>query len=465
MLSDGFESVHLTFVQRFEFPHPVLLPEKFREIGILRKEKEYEFLLDPVCANEEIDSMEKKNFGEIGIIKPIRNIESQKDTFWRYFIYEEHKSKPTQDMELPYYPFQIIPRELNLKENRNKIEEIMDMKIIDSKMNAQVRLFPCGIGTVHLYLYLKPKELDADRLLRLTSDPTNIRILCEDSQGKQEKHAFEFFNYLVNKTMDHMFDKNLTRTIYGYFLLFNFQGKGFEALSKDDIEDFSRILRNKWYATKRKRDSPKKKQYRRIIERDNLDRTENGLDYIFISPKTAILFIDEGIRDIGHLRILKGRRCFRSHFLNILEMAYNSEWFFEYYNSHFKWILEEIKAEKVGKSLLDYIKKVSNPNVFPERLYKTIERSLLSIPKKLSLRDEFFSNIFWYAADVMNLGPLAAQMNTNLDRVYEEALKRNIQLDFLKGIYGEVKWWVSTLLPSIPDLLGSSAKKGEKKSV
>lgn len=465
MLSGGFESVHLTFIQRFEFPQPVFLPEKFEEGDTDTKEKTFEFFLDPILMNEEIYFMRERNLDDIGIIKPIKNIKSQKDSFWKEFAYKKRGEKLTEGSRLPYYPFQIFPDKWNLKEDRSHIEEVTGMKIIDSKVNAQMRLFPCGIGTVHLYLYLKPRELNADQLLRITSKPPNIRVSYTDFQKRWKKTVLEFFNHFVNRTMGQIFKRPSNKVINGYFLLFNFQGRGFETLSEDVVEDFEKVLENRSYIRKKEKYSSEV-EFRRIIEEKNLDRSYNGVDYVFISPKTAILFIDEGIRDIEHFRVLKGRRCLRGHFMNILEMAYNLEWLIRYYDSHFEWILEELEAERIKKSLRDRLRKTKKPNILEDQVYKTLGSSVLSIPKKLEQIDEFYSKIFKHSIAVMNLGPQLTKMKSNLDQVYQQAAKRNVQVGLLDGVYKELKWWAKAVIPKFPDLTGTSGEKGkEEKSV
>ena len=96
MLSEGFESIHLTFIQRFEFPEPVFFPKRFKKSGSILKRSEYEFLSNPDLMNKMINSMKEKSLPGIGTIKPIKNIKTQKDNFWEYFVYKNFGRKITK---------------------------------------------------------------------------------------------------------------------------------------------------------------------------------------------------------------------------------------------------------------------------------------------------------------------------------------------------------------------------------
>jgi hypothetical protein len=423
MLSDGFESVHLAFIKRFEFPEPVFYPEKLKRGRAFSKKGDYRFFCDPDSMNKQINAMEKTEL-PVGIMKPIKNLNIPKDNYWRPFRYKEMNVRLTKRLELPYYPFQVIPSNVGLTIDRGKIESITGMDIIDSKVDAQIRLFPPGIGTVHLYLYINPKDLDTENLLKLTRDPRCIRI----SSQKGEKNIFEFFNSFINMVMNHLSERKYNRDIPGYFLLFNFQGKGIASLSQEDMEDFSEILQN----------SPSKKM-RKITEKDNCAGSKTDTDLMFISKKTAILFVDEGIRNLGHPRILKGRKCFRTHFLNTLEMAYNVEWLLKHYDEYLRSILCELEKVPLAKGAQDKMKQVMTANIFDPCIYSTLVRSVLPIRENLSKISGFYAKIFDHAAAVMGVPSLVNALNTATEQLYEKASKWDVQGEFFKKVYAEVK--------------------------
>lgn len=423
MLSDRFESVHLAFMKRFEFPEPVFYPEKLKRGGILSKKDDYRFFCNPDDMNKRINAMEKSEL-PLGIMKPIKNLNIPKDNYWRPFRYKELRPRLTKRPELPYYPFQVIPCNLGLTIDRGNIESITGMDVIDSKVNAQIRLFPPGIGTAHLYLYINPKKLDADNLLKLTSDPRCIRV----SSRKGEKNIFEFFNSFINMVMNHISERKYNRDIPGYFLLFNFQGKGVASLSQEDKKELFMVLHNRY-----------QEEGKPITEEDNCAGTKTDTDLIFMSEKTAILFIDEGIRNLGHQRILKGRKCFRTHFLNTVEMAYNSEWLLKHYTERLERILNELMLVPIAKGAQDRVNQIMTANIFDPCIYSTLVRSVLCIRDNLGKTSEFYARIFDHAASIMDVPSRADKLNTTVEQLHEKASEWKVQEEFFKKVYEEVK--------------------------
>jgi len=426
MLSDKFESVHLVFIKRFEFPEPVFCPGELKGGGILSKKDDYRFFSDPNAMNKQINSMERTET-PVGILKPIKNLNIPKDNFWRPFRYEELGPRLTHRRELPYYPFQVIPDQSRLSIDKKYLKKITGMDITDSKVNAQIRLFPPGIGTAHLYLYMNSKELDTEKLLKLTSDPRSIRI----SFYKKERNLFEFFNSFINMTMNHISERKHNRDIPGYFLLFNFQGKGPSSLSEDIAEDFSQVLQN--------RSPSQKRTLRRITGEDNCAGSKTETDFIFITPRTAILSVDEGIRSLGHARILKGRRCFRTHFLNTVEMAYNSGWLLKYYTDHVTKVLHELESVPIGRGARDKVNQIMTANVFDPCVYSTLIRSVLPIQENLKKISTFYAAIFGHAATMMKIPSLTAALDACTTHLYEKAKEWKVQEEFFKKVYSEMK--------------------------
>ena len=425
MLYDKFESVHLAFVKRFEFPEPVFCPEKLRRGKIFSKRDDFRFFCNPRAMNKKINSMEKTEL-PVGILKPIKNLSIPKDNFWRPFKYNELGPQLTQRRELPYYPFQVIPNQQKVGIDKEYIKKVTGMDIVDAKVDAQIRLFPPGVGTAHFYLYVKPRELHTDQLLQLTSDPRSIRV---SFQGK-EKNIFEFFNSFINMTVNHISERKQPRDIPGYFLLFNFQGKGPSSLSEDVLKDLSRILQNL---------PPSRKGEIGISEEDNRAGRKTDADLIFITPRTAILFVDEGIRSLGHVRLLKGRRCFRTHFLSTVEMAYTSEWLLRYYNEHLKKILLELKNVPIGKGALDKVRQIMVANIFDPCMYSTLIRSILPIRENLSKTSMFYAQVFDHAATAMGISSRTAELVSTTEQLYEKASEWNMQEEFFKKIYKELE--------------------------
>lgn len=426
MLSKGFDAAHLTFIQRFEFPEPVFFPESLKRSGFfIFKKEEYGYLSNPILLISAMESMMKDDLGEIGVIKPVKNLKTGKDNFWQEFSYHDVGAL-TGLSELPYYPFQIIPEKLKLKEDRDYIEAITGMKIADSKMDTQIRLFPCGVGTAHLYLYIKPEQMDAEKLVRLTSSPKNIRII---QKGKR-KDAYQFFNDFVNMVMNRISNRKTgrSRIIRGYYLLVNLQGRGLEKLSREDAEDFSRILENRI-------DYSGEKDIKEIVKRKDLKKKRREKDYIFVSPKTAILFADEEIRSIGHDKILKGRRCFRGHVLNTLEMAYNMEHLLRLYSSFLDRRLKELIALEMKRTPLDKLRKAMITTVFDDRVYKTLVYTIIPLRENLIITGRLYAKIFRNAFIAMNLGKSLNEMRYKMNCLYEKAREWNAPSELLEVLY------------------------------
>ncbi len=441
MLSDAFEAVHLAFIKRFEFPEPVFCPEKLKRGKIFSKEG-CRFFCDPNEINKRINSLDKVQL-PVGILKPIKNLKIPEDNFWKPFRYEELGPQLTHRRELPYYPFQVLPDQTTVSIDEGSIKKITGMDIVDVKVNAQIRLFPPGIGTAHVYLYLKSKALDTDQLLNLTSDPRSIRIAFH---GKK-KNLFKFFNSFINMTVNHISEREHARDIPGYFLLFNFQGKGPESLSAEIAEDLSKILQNR---------SPLRKgEVKRITEEDNFAGRKTDADLIFLSDRTAVLFVDEGIRSLGHSRILKGRRCFRTHFLNTVEMAYNTQWLLTYYTDYLNKMLHEVESVSIGKGARDRIKQIMVANIFDPCIYSTLIRTILPIHNNLKKISTFYADVFAQAAAALKIPALRAALEAPTKKLYEKASEWKVQEEFFKKVYEELApLVVSPLGGGVERLLG-----------
>lgn len=94
-------------------------------------------------------------------------------------------------------------------------------------------------------------------------------------------------------------------------------------------------------------------------------------DLIIVSKKVGIIYVDKGLKKI-HKRILKGRRCFRTHFINAVELAYVTDLLIKEYNNYFNRILEEIETLQLDKSWPSKFKQLMTANILEPCAYSTL---------------------------------------------------------------------------------------------
>ena len=78
-------------------------------------------------------------------------------------------------------------------------------------------------------------------------------------------------------------------------------------------------------------------------------------------------------------------------------------------------------------------------NIFDPCIYSTLIRSILVMQKNLDQISEFYARIFDFASNIMGIPSLARELDNITKKMYDEALKWNVQEEFLRKIYSEIK--------------------------
>jgi hypothetical protein len=428
------EAINLTFIKRFKFPEPVFSPDNLvgslggKFIGKL----DCRFLSNQDQINQRINKMKKLEIKKGWVLKPIKNLNIPEDNFWRPFKYEAASIHLIGKQELPFYPFQVIVDD-GIKIERGKLESVIQSKIIDYKVNIQARIYPPGVGTAHLYLYLKPTSLNLDSINSLFN-PENILINYKHDYVDVNDYFFNFINSLVGKLVKE--PSQFSRDVSGLYKVINFQGDSLPL--NQNLNSLSKILSGL--------SSPSDSNV--MIQRDKL--TKNRLagkgkneDILIISNRAAMLYVDEYLKN-KRSKILKGRRCFRNHFINAIELAYATDTLLDIYYDHFEKIRRQIDALRFDKSVTAKVNSLLTTNLLDPCIYLTLKYSLLNVHEKLEI--PWTAHVFYQACKEFNINPKIEKTVEKIETLVQVAEKWNIQVDTAKKIYNEIKDWADKFI-------------------
>jgi hypothetical protein len=431
----GLNAVNLIFIKRFQFPEPV-----FNEKNLVKdkwsRETDFRFLANQDKMNRKIDHfddalVEIKNGC---LLKPIKNLYIPQDNFWRPFRQDYEQLRLARRRKLSFYPFQVICNdEIGL--NESKLEELIKTKIRDYKINVQARIFPPGAGTIHFALYLKLDGFDLDSINPLL-DLKNILIYYR----KKDMDVSSFFNSFTNSLTAKLTKKQQIRDINGFYTVVNFQGDSLP-LDQQTIIPLSKILSGKSCPNEEELEAQRGKIKNRV-------RGRYEEDLFIISKLASILYVDSGLKKI-HFKILKGRRCVRSHFINPIELAYVTDWLLQYYNDYFERILQVLYTVGADKSARAKVKKLLTTNILDLCAYSTLRYSILNVRKNLN-QIPLTINVYDQACKEFNIAPKIRKTLIITEKLFEEAKKWNIQVDMMRTIYTEIKDWVDMLGDFVP---------------
>jgi len=443
--ASGVDALNLIFIKRFRFPEPVFSPDDLvgglirgSPIGNWFKNQGCRFLSDPDKINKIIHKMNRYRIKEGWELKPIKNPHSSQDHFWKPFGYEPASIRRITQRKLLFYPFQVIVDD-KIDINKTKLENHVQSKISDYKINIQARLFPPGAGTVHLHLYLKPERLNLDSINPLF-DPKNILIIYED----KETDVYKFFNTFITSLVGNLVNTHqreaMSRDVDGLYTVVNFQGGSLPI--NQYLIPISEILAGK------SNPSEKEVEFHKNKLLDNKLKGRYKEDLFVVSNRAAILYVDQGIKKI-HSNILKGRRCARNHFIDAIELAYVTDWLMQEYNACFEDVLQQIDVHEIDKSLRAKVNKLLTTSILPPRAYATLMYSILTVPQNLN-------NIPW-TKDVYNQAFIEFDIVSKIEdtRKITETLFKiaedwNFQEDAMRTIYTEIKEWADKLDKLIP---------------
>lgn len=367
------DALNLTFIKRFEFLEPVFRPGNLvgSRMGRLIGKMDFKFLANPAQINQRINKNVRCEIKKGWILKPIKNLFIPEDNFWHSFKYEPTRNPLTNRERLPLFPFQVIFED-EIEIDKKKLERHIQSKINDYKINIQARLFPPGAITVHFYIYLKPDILDLDRINPLL-DPKNILIKYKHHK---KKDVFKCSNTIIKSLIEELVKNPQPNEIPGFYTVLNFQG---DLCPLDQyLIPLSKILTGKSDPSEKEVEVQRNK----IIKNRLKGRYEE--DLFIVSNRAAILYVDQGLKKI-HSKILKGRRCVRTHFINAIELAYVTDGLLQEYNNYFRNILQKIKTLKIDKRVRARKNKFFITNLLDPCAYSTLMYSILDVSQNLKI--------------------------------------------------------------------------------
>ena len=422
-----FDALHLTFIKRFEFFEPVFRPGNLvgSRIGRLRGKMDFRFLANPAQINQRINKNARYEIKKGWILKPIKNLFIPEDNFWHSFKYEPTGIPLTNRERLPLFPFQVI-FENEIEIDKKKLERHIQSKINDYKINIQARLFPPGAITVHFYIYLKPDILDLDFINPLL-DPKNILIKYKHHK---KKDVLKCSNTFIKSLIEKLVKNPQPNEIPGFYTVLNFQGD-FCPLDQYLIP-LSKILTGKSDPSEKEVEMQRNK----IIKNRLKGRYEE--DLFIVSNRAAILYVDQGLKKI-HSKILKGRRCVRSHFINAIELAYVTDGLLQGYNNYFRNILQVIKTHKIDKSVRSRKNKFFITNLLDPCAYSTLMYSILDVSQNLKIPRTNY--VYKQAYREFDLASKIEETSEITETLFKKAEEWNIPaLEMMKKIFNNMKF-------------------------
>lgn len=431
----NLDSLNLVFIKRFRLLEPVFWPDELVG-GFADKisgKPSFKFLSNPEEINQMINKNKRFKLKNNWICKPIKNLNIPQDNFWRPFKYQTEPISLTSRKRLPFYPFQIIPED-EIEINKNSLEKTLVSKIIDYKVNFQVRIYPPGAGTVLFYLYLEADKFNLDTINNII-DARNILVRYRD----KEINLHRFFNSVINSIVNEVVKVNSTREVEGIYTIINFQGS--ELNIDENLMQLSRILTGKPNPTNEEIEEEKNK-----LVKYKLGRYEEDLNAV--SKRLSIISIDQGLKENLRQSFTKGRRCFRNHFINALELAYVTDLLIKEYNKNFNKILEELDTLQTDRSLHAKVNQLFTANILDPCAYSTLRYTILKVPDNLDeLNNKLYKAVYCQAIREFET---SREFETNLKitgELFNTAKNWNIQAEMMKKIYDEIKDWTDKIMP------------------
>lgn len=297
--------VHLTIIKSFKLSEFIYSPRhikyKFRSLRDYKKVRK-------------LVKRRGINFRG-GHLSSVRNPFAPDDKFWVDFLPDSNiLLKP---LPLSLFPFRLQLDNLSVGPDEKFLERSLKTKIIDSKIQTQIRIYPIGFFTIHLYWFINTEVLEPKHLLRMLSNPRRLKIIVGDSRPTLETFWFN----VANQCTKIIFGKNTItspeREIRGYFVAYNFQGATSTESQSSDISSF--LLNS----------SANNSQ----INNYKIEGKYPS-DSIFLSERSTLFNIDGGLlsqvsQPMRNHNLLEPRRCFRHHLVSTIEIAYIISAFFD----------------------------------------------------------------------------------------------------------------------------------------
>lgn len=415
-------AVRLQCVKRYEFTNPVFFPDTLKRKGFLipgRNSTDFSFLGDGETLRQMIGKKKKRKveIPNFGIIEPIRNPRAPAEPFWLPFAKKPTGLKLKVRPEVPIFPFHVIPTEYKLKADRDWLEDRIRRPFTEATVDWGIRIYPPGICTVYIDIMLvnhkKPFTLESITGLRnlLRYIPFEVK---EGTQFYDLKGIFQAFDWLFSRFCETVV-KGETDYIYpgeGYYIFYNLQGS--DITLEDDGETLASLL------LLNDRSVPAIKPL--------MLRGESDADILAIGRKTAIVAIDEGVydlhRDIINYILTRGRRCFFWQFVFSVEFAYITKPLVRLYEEHFTDLLTDLEVLRLGSSWKAIMDKYTRRSIMDPCVYGTLQREILTIPKRLrrSRRDGFWEEVYAQAARNFGVAAPLRELNRVAAAAYKEAV-------------------------------------------
>jgi hypothetical protein len=306
--------IYIRLIKGFKFPEPVFFPKSLK--------RDFRFLGDPIEIRKRVQKMGKSKYpwepiDDFGNLKPIRNPWVKFDRFWVPFQYTlPHNAK---DLGFRFYPFQVVPNLPALsKANVNEalLRKLFNINFQSIHTQNQIRLYPSGIGTIHFIIHLQStKNIDAIRILDILFN-TNWLHLPFLLRENAEDNFNQWSKYLCGKFLRQISEyKEPDREIRRGISIINLQGNFQTSTMRQALEKFAST----------------KQRPLTFLEtgREEIISLYNNLLFLYIDQPISKLRIQKGLK--RPYFIFHGRRCFRGHHVNIIELAYCSAYLLKFY--------------------------------------------------------------------------------------------------------------------------------------
>lgn len=425
----NFEGVHLTIIKRFEFAEPVFQPEKLVKSKFswlpFEHRGDYTFLGDARQIRFLIARNKAIKISGVGTIKPIRNPYVPQESFWSPFNPSEPVVKLGIRPELPIFPFRIYP-ENKISVQRSWLEAVLGSRITNHKVHLEMVIYPPGVSTVRLHLFVESKEasLDMNGLMNLHSQ-LNVMPLITTSKGgryKQYHGVFKVFNSFAHQVASCILSGEAKQKEFpGYYVVYTLQGESVKLTGHSDI--LAKLLNGS--------------NSLHPVSQIRL-KGKNEDDILAVGQRASIIYIDAGLLEKllkklpnvyklnrHKLNISKGRRCFRNNFTNSVELAYITEALIYTYKRHFNGILNEMDRLSLSTTVETVIRKYVTRGVLDPCAYGTLRNVILEIPTRLSEsrpKDNFWRNVYVKAAHELGLSKDLEKLKTTTEEVYNVAV-------------------------------------------
>lgn len=308
------KGMYIRLIKGFKFPEPVFYSEKL--------ERNFRFLANSAEIKRKIDRIGKYPWEPIqnyGYLKPIRNPRIKYDQFWEPF--QRSLFSGTHELGFRMYPFQIIPspsEQIETHIQKTLFEGVFNIKFQSIYSQYQIRLYPSGVGTVHLMIYLKlPLVIDVEKILNIVLKRKWVNspfLVINNSSVNFPKWAESMYVGILRQISNH---HEANREIRGSICGINLQGNFPTSEIREVLENFAK----------------RKKANSTFLEEDHED-------IIYLDKNLLFLYLDMALQKRRRWRYLKkpdfilhGRRCLRCHLLNIVELGYCSAYLLTFYSN------------------------------------------------------------------------------------------------------------------------------------